>query len=106
LHHNRSIPKPLRTPIAINKTPDPNTIDHLPRHHRQLIDLNSDRQLQSNHPPIPSIDHRSLNNNDPLLTANPITPQRKHWQLTGKGFNVPKASPPHDPRTAALRAKI
>jgi hypothetical protein len=106
LPSRRSIPKPPRTPIAFNKSPDPKAIDHLPRHHQHLINFNDDQRLQSNHPPIPLIDHSSRQNHNPLLTANSIAPQRKHRQLTGKGFNVPKASLPHDRRTTSLRANI
>jgi hypothetical protein len=95
-----------QTPQNLNKTPDPIAIDNFPRHHRQLINSNDNQRLQSNHPPIQPIDHSSRQNHNPLVTPNSIAPLRKHRQLTGKGFNVPKASPPHNRRTAPLRAKI
>ncbi len=43
---------------------------HPPRTHRQLINSNSDRPLQSNHPLIPPIDHSNPNNTNPR-TAPP-----------------------------------
>jgi hypothetical protein len=47
-HYSRSIPKPLRTSIALHITSDPKVINSLSRHHRQLINFNSDRWLTAN----------------------------------------------------------
>jgi hypothetical protein len=77
-YHSRSNPNPLRTLMTLNKPPDPKVIDHLPLHHWHLINSNDDQRLQSNHPPIPSIDHSSSQNHNPLLTPNPIAPLMEH----------------------------